>query len=127
MSRNKGRNTKPEIALRKYCWILGMRYRIRSSLVGRPDFYFPKEKIAVFVDGCFWHGCPFHYKAPSMRSDFWSKKLEANRIRDALVTATLSAEGWQVIRIWEHDLKTETLLRKQVEKIQTVIQLCRNN
>jgi DNA mismatch endonuclease (patch repair protein) len=121
MARNKGRDTKPEVALRKLCWALGLRYRIRSSLFGKPDFFFPKHKVAVFVDGCFWHGCPEHYKAPSTRKEFWKKKLDANRARDALVTQTLTSEGWRVVRIWEHQLKTKELLCANSDTIRNLV------
>lgn len=121
MARNKGRDTKLEVALRKLCWALGLRYRIRSSLFGKPDFFFPKQKVAVFVDGCFWHGCPEHYKTPSTRKEFWKKKLDANRARDALVTHTLTSEGWRVVRIWEHQLKTKELLCANSDAIRNLV------
>ena len=70
----------------------------------RPDFVFPKLKLAVFVDGCFWHGCPRHATHPKNNAAFWRKKLTANKTRDRLVTRTLRESGWRVLRIWEHDL-----------------------
>lgn len=70
----------------------------------RPDFVFPQLKVAVFVDGCFWHGCPQHATRPRNNAAFWRKKLAANRARDRLVTRTLRRAGWRVIRIWEHAL-----------------------
>ena len=74
-------------------------------MFGKPDFVFPAERIAVFVDGCFWHGCPRHYRAPAQNGDFWVRKLNNNRNRDKLVTRTLRARGWTVLRVWEHALK----------------------
>ena len=71
---------------------------------GKPDFVFPKLKLAVFVDGCFWHGCPRHFIQPRNHAAFWRKKIAANRARDRLVTRTLRAMGWTVLRIWEHEL-----------------------
>lgn len=106
MSRNKGRDTAPELKLRKLCWSMGLRYRLRSRITGKPDFVFLREKVAVFVDGCFWHGCPEHYVAPATRPDFWSAKLAANRARDEAVNGALLAAGWTVFRVWEHDLRT---------------------
>jgi DNA mismatch endonuclease, patch repair protein len=105
MSRNRGRDTSPEVALRKVCWALGLRYRLHPSLPGTPDFVLPAARIAVFVDGCFWHGCPAHYQAPATRSEFWAEKIRANRRRDAVATNALRTAGWHVVRIWEHDLR----------------------
>lgn len=102
MTRNQGRDTKPEVALRKACWSLGYRYRLQARLPGRPDFVFSRQRVAVFVDGCFWHGCPTHYQAPATRAEFWKLKLARNQQRDAMVTQQLTAAGWRVIRIWEH-------------------------
>jgi len=70
----------------------------------RPDFVFPKLRLAVFVDGCFWHGCPLHETRPKNNAAFWRKKFAANKSRDGLVTRTLRANGWRVLRIWEHEL-----------------------
>jgi DNA G:T-mismatch repair endonuclease len=70
----------------------------------RPDFVFPKLRIAVFVDGCFWHGCPLHATRPKQNAQFWREKIAANRARDRLVTRRLRARGWRVLRIWEHEL-----------------------
>lgn len=74
-------------------------------LFGRPDFVFPVARLAVFVDGCFWHGCPRHYTKPANNRDFWRRKLEANRARDRLVNRELKRLGWRILRIWEHDLR----------------------
>jgi DNA mismatch endonuclease (patch repair protein) len=71
----------------------------------RPDFVFRRERVVVFVDGCFWHGCPQHATWPKQNEEFWRKKLEANKTRDLLVSRTLRKLGWKVLRIWEHDLK----------------------
>lgn len=70
----------------------------------QPDFVFPKLRLAVFVDGCFWHGCPQHATKPRTNAAFWRKKFAANRARDVLVTRTLRRNGWRVLRIWEHEL-----------------------
>jgi DNA mismatch endonuclease, patch repair protein len=107
MARNRGTNTKPEVLLRKACFAIGMRYILNSKLPGRPDFVFLGSKVAVFVDGCFWHGCPTHYQAPATRSEFWQDKLWRNRARDSAVTRQLTQSGWQVVRIWEHTVKSD--------------------
>jgi DNA mismatch endonuclease (patch repair protein) len=80
-------------------------WRRNQRIFGKPDFVFPTEKIAVFVDGCFWHGCLKHGRQPGSNQDYWFKKLHRNRQRDANVKRTLTADGWTVIRIWEHDLQ----------------------
>lgn len=109
MSRNRGRDTSPEMLLRHACWGYGLRYRISSKILGKPDIVFPGPRVAVFVDGCFWHGCPEHYQAPATRSDFWRSKVQATAQRDALVNRTLAESGWAVLRFWEHDLRTNDL------------------
>ena len=83
----------------------------------RPDFTFPILKVAVFVDGCFWHGCPKHSNLPANNRAFWLKKLTANKERDRLVTRTLRQRGWRLLRIWEHELarKNEARLMRRLE------------
>ena len=80
-------------------------WRRRQPLFGKPDFVFPKLRVAVFVDGCFWHGCPQHSTQPKNNAEFWREKLAGNKARDVLVGLTLRKAGWRVLRIWEHDLK----------------------
>ena len=80
-------------------------WRRNLPLFGKPDFVFPKKKIVLFIDGCFWHGCSIHAKLPGSNQEFWSEKLAKNKARDLLVVKTLKGLGWRVIRIWEHDLK----------------------
>lgn len=90
-------------------------WRRGSVLPGRPDFVFPREKLAVFVDGCFWHGCPRHGTWPKTNAAFWRKKILANRARDRRVDRTLRARGWRVVRIWQHALRVRdepTLVRR---------------
>ena len=79
-------------------------WRRGSRLLGKPDFVFPKLKTAVFVDGCFWHGCPIHATWPKNRAAFWLAKLTGNKARDRRVNRELRALGWKVVRIWEHEL-----------------------
>lgn len=80
-------------------------WRRHTKLLGRPDFTFYGQRVAVFIDGCFWHRCPKHSNVPTSNRQFWQRKLEANAARDRLVTRTLRRGGWRVVRIWEHDLK----------------------
>lgn len=77
-------------------------WRRKQELPGKPDFVFRKERVAVFVDGCFWHSCPLHLRVPSSNVDYWNRKLERNRVRDRKVNTELRSEGWMVVRIWEH-------------------------
>ena len=80
-------------------------WRRGYPLVGKPDFVFPKVKQAVFVDGCFWHGCPAHYREPRGNAAFWREKIARNRQRDKSVGRELRRRGWKVLRIWEHELR----------------------
>lgn len=105
MSRNRGTNTKPEVRLRKALWRLGLRYRVNSELAGRPDIVFPGSRAVIFVDGCFWHGCPEHFSQPKQNAIFWKKKLARNRARDIEVNEALAAAGWRVFRVWEHEVR----------------------
>jgi DNA mismatch endonuclease (patch repair protein) len=107
MSRIRGKGNKDTellmiLILRKY-HISG--WRRHQAVIGKPDFIFPKQKIALFVDGCFWHGCPLHSNMPKTNQEFWAKKLGGNKKRDLFVTRTLRKLGWKVIRIWEHELR----------------------
>jgi DNA mismatch endonuclease (patch repair protein) len=79
-------------------------WRRKAAVFGRPDFVFPRERVAVFVDGCFWHGCPIHGTQPKQNAEFWVTKIAKNRARDRLVNRELRKAGWRVIRIWEHAL-----------------------
>ncbi len=98
-------DTKPELILRSAVWRRGLRYRLRvRGLPGRPDLDFKGARVAVFVDGCFWHGCPLHYVAPRSSSLFWSRKLRENVNRDRRQTAELEGHEWQVLRSWEHEV-----------------------
>jgi DNA mismatch endonuclease (patch repair protein) len=91
------------IALFRRHGIIGWRRNAR--VFGKPDFVFRRQRVAVFVDGCFWHCCPLHANLPANNRAFWRGKLAANRRRDRLVTHSLRKAGWRVVRIWEHDLK----------------------
>lgn len=102
--RSKG-NKATEVALAKLFRAHGITgWRRHYPITGRPDFAFPKQKVAVFVDGCFWHGCPKHGTQPKGNSAFWTAKLETNKRRDRKVNRLLRSSDWQVLRIWEHDL-----------------------
>ncbi|MEU8205558.1 very short patch repair endonuclease [Streptosporangium sp. NPDC049046] len=108
MQANRRTNTKPEVVLRSALHRMGYRYRkdLRLDVEGvrvRPDIVFTARKVAVFVDGCFWHVCPTHGRQPTINEWYWTPKLRRNMERDRTVTAALEAAGWKVVRLWEHE------------------------
>ena len=119
MSRIRGHDTKPEVSLRKALWRLGLRYTLKSKLPGKPDLVFPKYRTALFVDGCFWHGCRRHMNWPKNRAEFWQEKISANTRRDHKVNRLLRAEGWTVVRVWTHEINKATLpaLAQRLQKM----------
>lgn len=130
MAAVKSRNTSPEIRLRRAIWKVGVRYFTSAGwfrltgrrLPGSPDLVFPSARVVVFVDGCFWHGCPKHYQLPDTRQEFWRAKLLENQRRDRKVTELLEAEGWRVVRIWEHD----TTSRRIDATVATLVNIVRS-
>jgi DNA mismatch endonuclease, patch repair protein len=108
MQSNRGRDTAPERELRSVLHRAGLRFRKHyrvhvGDLATRVDIAFPKQRVAVFMDGCFWHCCPQHATAPRANGDFWAKKLQRNVQRDRQVNVALGIAGWTVVRIWEHE------------------------
>ena len=107
MSRAKRRDTAPEIRLRRALHAQGLRFRVAFPVPGQRrrsiDIAFTRPKLAVFIDGCFWHGCPRHGTKPRSNSDWWVVKLAANQQRDADTDSVLMGLGWSVIRVWEHE------------------------
>lgn len=101
------RDTTPELELRRELWRRGLRYRVDRPLDGkrrrRADLTFVGPKVVVFVDGCFWHGCPDHGTSPKANAEWWSEKLARNVARDADTDEYLAAQGWTVLRFWEHE------------------------
>jgi DNA mismatch endonuclease, patch repair protein len=122
MSAIKRRDTKSELILRSALWRRGLRgYRVDAHIVGRPDIVFPKFRLCIFVDGCFWHGCPYHYKGVSSNVGYWVPKIEKNRQRDAWVSETLINLGYRVKRFWDHELVGGSLA-DAVNEIYTTIE-----
>lgn len=110
MARVHGSDTRPELRIRRALWSRGWRYRIGLKTPGgRPDLAFTRQRVAVFIDGCFWHGCPIHYVRPRTSEEFWQGKLRANFDRDRRQLRALVAAGWYVLRIWEHDAEADRL------------------
>lgn len=107
MRSNKHRDTKPELALRRAVHSLGLRYRVAARPIAglrrTADLVFPRIRVAVFMDGCFWHGCPEHHSLAKTNSAYWAEKLRRNRERDEETDCLLREAGWTVIRIWEHE------------------------
>ena len=127
MRGNRKTDSRPEASLRRALHARGLRYRKNPSVptsIGSvtPDLVFLGPKVAVFVDGCFWHSCPIHGNTPSTNCDYWEPKLRRNRERDLLVTDALTHQGWMVIRVWEHEplasaaLAVETVVRARTKK-----------
>ena len=104
MSRIRSSKTKTELKFKSLFKALGFTYQPKN-VYGKPDFIHKKEKIAVFVDGCFWHGCPKHFRMPKSNRKFWSEKIRKNAERDKIVTKNLRKDGWKVLRVWEHNIK----------------------
>lgn len=104
MSRIKGKDTKAEIVFRKMLFARGLRYRLHYSIDGRPDIAMPSKKVAIFIDGCFWHKCPKCFRPPKSRINYWEPKIQRNLDRDKRTNATLKAKGWKIIRVWEHEV-----------------------
>jgi DNA mismatch endonuclease (patch repair protein) len=118
MARVRSKNTGGELRLREALYRQGLRYRLHRKLPGTPDLVFVSARIAVFVDGCFWHGCPEHYTAPASNMEFWQAKLERNRARDGRVDSELVQAGWTVIRVWEHSIYTDAdQVAKQIARV----------
>jgi DNA mismatch endonuclease, patch repair protein len=118
MSRIKGKNTKPEMLVRKFLFSKGFRYRLHDKkLPGRPDLVLPKYKTVIFVHGCFWHGhknCKY-YVTPKTRTQWWNKKIEENIIRDIKLERRIKIDGWKVIVIWECDLKPKKIVESLIK------------
>lgn len=107
MQSNRSRDTKPELALRKQLHALGLRFRVCARPIPgvrrTADVVFRSALVAVEVRGCFWHGCPEHYRAPSANSGYWSEKVQRNQRRDAENEQRLRDEGWLLVTVWEHE------------------------
>ena len=107
MQGNRGRDTAAELAVRRIVHGLGLRYRVNArpepDLRRTADLVFTRAKVAVFIDGCYWHGCPLHFRVPASNSEYWDAKISRNRVRDGETTELLAAKGWTVLRYWEHE------------------------
>ncbi|MCG7932709.1 MAG: very short patch repair endonuclease [Candidatus Thiodiazotropha lotti] len=113
MSRTGQRDTSAEMRIRRLLHAAGLRYRVDYLVLNRPrrkaDIAFTRIRVAVFIDGCYWHGCPEHGTWPKANARFWREKIETNRVRDLDTNTRLEAEGWRVIRVWEHEEPREVV------------------
>ena len=118
MARVKGKNTKPELKLRRLAHAMGYRFRLhRKDLPGSPDLVFPGRRAVIFVHGCFWHGhdCPRGARQPKQNAEYWIAKIARNRSRDAAAQAALTEQGWRVGVFWECEMKNPDLLAAQLK------------
>ncbi|MGV9425239.1 very short patch repair endonuclease [Streptomyces sp. NPDC003656] len=115
MSRQASKDTNAELAVRRLLHAAGMRYRVEYPVPGmarrRIDVAFTRTKVAVLIDGCFWHGCPLHATQPKANAEWWRNKLDRNMARDRETTEHLTAQGWTVLRFWEHEAPEEVTAR----------------
>lgn len=119
MSKIRGKDTKPEMILRKALYAKGFRYRLYGKLPGKPDIVLRKYKTVIFVNGCFWHGhegCKYATR-PKSNTEFWQSKIQANQRRDALHTLQLEANGWNVLTVWECEIVHQRDLEPLLERI----------
>ncbi|MET7284337.1 very short patch repair endonuclease [Streptomyces sp. NPDC005573] len=115
MSRQASKDTDAELAVRRLLHAAGLRYRVEYPVPGmarrRIDVAFTRAKVAVLIDGCFWHGCPEHATQPKANAEWWRTKLDRNMARDLETTAHLTAQGWVVLRFWEHEAPADVVVR----------------
>jgi DNA mismatch endonuclease (patch repair protein) len=115
MSAIRSKNTVPEVILRKALFAKGLRFRIHYGKE-KIDIAFPHRKITIFVDGCFWHGCPIHSHMPKSNESYWQSKLKKNIERDRAKNKRLEAEGWKVLRFWEHEMVNLETVVSEIQK-----------
>jgi DNA mismatch endonuclease (patch repair protein) len=120
---NRSRDTAPELALRHAVHRLGLRYRVATrpikSIRRTADLVFPRKRVVVFLDGCFWHGCPAHFRMPLTHVEYWEAKIGSNKARDAVLDMQLGEAGWVVIRVWAHEDPSDAAerIRRAIELI----------
>src|ERR1700753_3507433 len=120
MARVKGKDTRPELIVRRLLWRLGARYRLhRPDLPGKPDIVLPGRRLAIFVHGCFWHGhdCPRGARVPKQNRPYWEAKIGRNRSRDPASGEALAAGGWRAVTLWECELKDDSALKARLEDL----------
>ncbi len=122
----RSQNTSLELEIRRALWARGIRYRVNvRDLPGKPDIANKSLGLVIFVDSCFWHGCPEHGRIPKSHVDFWTAKISKNKQRDASITAQYQSMGWRIVRVWEHEL--ESNLNKVVDSLVCIMRQCRDS
>ncbi|GAB3996378.1 very short patch repair endonuclease [Nocardioides marmoraquaticus] len=125
MRGNRRRDTRPEMRVRRALHARGLRYRVDiaplAGLRRRADVVFRGPRVAVFIDGCFWHGCPEHGMTPRTNTEFWRAKLDRNRERDVETTLVLAAAGWVVLRFWEHETAGDDAMSDVVRRVEAAV------
>lgn len=120
MQSNRGKDTELELRVRRALHARGLRYRLQRKVPGATrrtiDIAFPRQRVAVFIDGCFWHGCPVHHTVAKTNAEFWADKVARNRARDQETNALLEEAGWISARFWEHE-PTEAIVERVVELV----------
>jgi DNA mismatch endonuclease (patch repair protein) len=114
--RSKGNKSTEERLIKIMKWHNITGWRRGWQLPGKPDFVFPKYRLAVFVDGCFWHGCPRCYKEPKENTEYWREKIKRNVLRDRRIMLLLRKNGWRAMRFWEHSLKSDNVVANRIKK-----------
>lgn len=116
----KGSDTSLEVAVRSALWRRGLRFRKNvASLPGKPDIVFPGPKVVVFIDSCFWHGCPDHVRMPKSNREYWKRKIARNKQRDRETNKQYEELDWAVLRVWEHELKED--FEKAIDRICNIV------
>ena len=125
MRANRGKDTQPELRVRRIVHASGLRYRVdyrpEESLNRRGDLVFIRSKVVVFIHGCFWHGCPKHYRKPTSNQDYWDQKIARNCQRDKAITTALRNNRWIVVRIWEHEVSNPKAIGRKMARIKKLI------
>lgn len=129
MSRIKGRDTKPEMLVRKFLFTHGFRYRLNvKDLPGKPDIVLPKYKTVIFINGCFWHGhkgCRY-FVLPKTNTEFWLNKIKNTQKRDQIAEVKLNVQGWRVVKIWECELLSQNIKSTLSRLIEKIVSSCKN-
>ncbi len=120
MRRVRSKDTALERKVRSALHRRGLRFRLYPSLPGKPDIAFPGAQVVVFLDSCFWHGCPDHLRIPSSNVEYWNRKIQGNKVRDARTNAAYARTAWKALRFWEHELKDD--LERCLRKIERTVQ-----
>src|SRR3989338_2550077 len=120
MSHVKSKDSKIETMFRKEFWKKGLRYRKNyGKYFGKPDIVLPKYKTAIFIDSCFWHGCKKHCRIPTARKKYWTEKIARNTTRDKEVSKHYKKQGWEIFRVWEHNINSN--LAEQAQRITKIV------